>query len=125
VGRGERPRHRRADRAHLLGAEAPAVAQVAQALAGDQLHDDEVGAFELLHVVDVDDVVVDQGGDDLRLLLEALAELLVHGELRRQDLDRHRPVERELPRPIHHPHAAAADLALDLPAADGPADPGV
>src|SRR5204862_5566143 len=55
------------------------------------------------------------------LALEALPEVLVRGELGRDQLQGDRALERLLDRPVDDPHAAAADLVLD-PAAcdDGP-----
>ena len=53
---------------------------------------------------------------DARLALEALAERDVPGEVRRDHLQRHRPLERELRGAVHHPHPAAAHDPLDAAA---------
>src|SRR5947208_253471 len=62
-----------------------------------------------------------QRGGALRLAHEALAELLVLGQLRRQHLQRDRPPEARLARAVDDAHSAAADQALDLERAEAPA----
>ena len=57
------------------------------------LHRDEVGAFVLAPVVDVDDVGVAEVGGGLGLAAEALDEVGVDRELGEQDLDRDLAVE--------------------------------
>ena len=48
-----------------------------------------------------------------RLLEESLAEARVFGELRSYQLQRHRPLEREVSGAVHDAHAAAPDERLD------------
>src|SRR5262245_37671274 len=52
-------------------------------------------------------------GGELRLPEKALAELLVGCQLRRDQLERHRAVERGIGGPVDDAHAAPADLFLD------------
>ena len=57
-------------------------------------------------------------GCEARLLEEALAKALVGGELRGDQLERHRALEREIACPVDDPHAATADLRLDVVAGE-------
>ena len=54
----------------------------------------------------------------LRLALEALAELRVDGEMRRQHLDRDRALEPRVARPVDLAHPARADRRDDLVGAE-------
>ena len=78
------------------------------------LHDDEVGAFVLAPVVDVDDVRVGQVGGRLCLAAEPLDEVGVGGELGEQHLDGDLAVEQQVARREHVGHAAAPDPLVDL-----------
>jgi hypothetical protein len=66
--------------------------------------------------------VVDRGRD-VRLTHEALTELLVPGELRRQDLEGYLPGEADLLGYVHDAHAAAAENGFDSEPGDLGADP--
>ena len=50
----------------------------------------------------------------LRLALEALAQLLVGGQVLRQDLDGDGPLEARVPRPVDLAHPARAERREDL-----------
>ena len=58
------------------------------------------------------------GGREPRLAQEALAERLVARELGRDELQRDRPVERELGGAVDDAHAAATDDAVDAVAGE-------
>jgi hypothetical protein len=74
---------------------------------------EKVGAALLLDGVQGHDVRVVEGGDGLRLALEALQAVGVGGHLRRKDLQRHLAVELRVLGQEDGSHAALADLALD------------
>jgi hypothetical protein len=59
-----------------------------------------------------------QSGRRLRFAAEALHRLAGQPQAARQDLKRHLAVERHLPCRVHHPHAAAAQLAHHLEVAE-------
>jgi len=59
---------------------------------------------------------------ELRLAGEALAELLVAREGRRDELQRNRPLQPQVVGPVHHPHPATADQLLDPIAEEVAAD---
>ena len=90
----------------------------AQRAALDVLHRDVRRAVVLEVVVDRDDVRVAQRAGDARLAQEALGERRVGRVERAELLERDEAVEVGLAGEVHHRHAAAADLAEDLVAAD-------
>ena len=55
-----------------------------------------------------------ESGDRLRLAIEALLHVRVAGEVRRQDLDRHRAVQARVGGLVDLAHAAGADGCDDL-----------
>ena len=57
---------------------------------------------------------------DARLAQEACAEVLVAREVRREHLERDRPVELLVPARVDDGHAAAAELAVDAVGAQSP-----
>jgi hypothetical protein len=68
-----------------------------------------------------------EGSRQPRLDEEALAKVRIFGQLRSEQLERHRPLERQVVGAVDDAHAAAADellqpIARDLPARDLPAD---
>ena len=75
----------------------------------DVLHDDVMAALVDAGVVDLDDVGVDQPGDRQRLAAEAGDELLVVGEVLREDLDGHGALEDVVDRAVNARHAARAE----------------
>ena len=89
-----------------------------QRAALDVLHRDVRRAVVLEVVVHGDDVRMAQRAGDARLAQEALRERGVRRVERRQLLERDEAVEVGLAREVDHRHAAAADLAEDLVAAD-------
>ena len=98
----------------LLQREWPLEQPVGQRLAFQVLHDQVLGVAFAAHVVQRADVWMRELRDRLRLPLETLADLGRGGKMRRQDLDRHRPVESGVPRPVHLSHAARAERRDDL-----------
>ena len=85
----------------------------ADRLAVDVAHDEVDEALALADGVDRDDVRMGQPGGGLRLAGEALADVLLEGELGRQHLDGDPALEPLVAGAVDHAHAAAADLALD------------
>jgi hypothetical protein len=77
------------------------------------LHREVVRAALLADVVDGDDVRVRERGGGARFRLEAPHELGVRRELRREHLERDRPVEARLHGEVPRAHAAAAERTLD------------
>ncbi len=96
--------------------------QHGQRLALDDLHRQEVRGPGKLDRVDGDDVGVVEGGDGLRLALEALAAFVIHAERRRQHLERDLTVQLLVLGGIDLAHAAAAELPYDAVMAEGGAD---
>ena len=80
-----------------------------QRLALDELRDDEGPAVELAEVVDDHDVRVVQTRRGPRFLVEAAQPIAVGGELRRQELERHGPIELGVVREIDLAHPAGAE----------------
>ena len=96
--------------------------QLGQRLPLHQLHRDEVNAAGLFDRVHRDDVGVVERGNRPGLAGEAQAAVVVGGQLRRQDLERHLATERGVLRLIHHAHPAGADLPHDSVVAECLAD---
>ncbi len=86
---------------------------VAQRLAFDVLHDDEVRAVLLTPVVDADDVGMVEGRRAVRLATEAFDEARVAGELGEQDLHRDEPVEDLVAGEVDVGHPAPGDGPFD------------
>ena len=95
--------------------------KLAQVLALDVLHGDEVRPLVDADVVDVRDVRVVEGRSGARLALEPLAVDLVDGQLRREHLDRDGPLQPRVPRPVDLSHPSGPDGAEDLVRAESPA----
>src|ERR1044071_5841345 len=85
--------------------------------AARQLHGDVEQPPVLAVVVDRAYVLVAHAPRELDLGLEAVGHARVAAEVGAQHLDRHHLVERAVARLVDRPHAAAAELALDLVAA--------
>ncbi len=79
----------------------------------DVLHDEIVEPAFALDAVDRNDVGVIELGGRLRFLLEALDNVLVHRDVRRQHLDRHFPLERQVMSEKDGAHSTFAHHALD------------
>ena len=84
----------------------------------DEAHREVQLPVVLAGLIDRDDVRMVQGGGKARLLEEAAPEQLVPGQLGRDQLQRHRALEREVGRPVDNAHAAATDHRLDLVAGE-------
>ena len=69
--------------------------------------------MSLAHRVDRDDVGVAQLGGGLGLAGEALPDVRLKGELRREDLDGNPPLEPFVAGAVYHAHPAAADFSFD------------
>ncbi len=98
----------------LLDRQGAAGDPLLQRLALDQLHDQEVDAVRLLHLVDAGDVGMVQGGQNLGLALEAGEALRILRERLRQHLDRHPPAQLRVLGLEDLAHPALAELAGDL-----------
>jgi hypothetical protein len=88
----------------------------------DVLHDQAQPPARLGEVVEVDDVRVLELGQDARLLDEARLELLVDGELGREDLDGDGLPGHAVIAAIDHAHAARAQHRLELEVEHAAAD---
>ena len=86
----------------------------AQRLPFEILEHEEVDAVLMPDVVQRADVRMIERRDRARLALEALAQLRIRRERRRQDLDRHRAIEPRIARPIDLAHATRADERDDF-----------
>ena len=84
--------------------------QLAQRLAIDKLHRDEMHAFSFANLIDVSDVRMIQRGRGLRLLNEAPHSIGVSREIRRQNFERDIAIELVVARAKHFAHSARADL---------------
>ncbi len=80
----------------------------------EQLHHQEVRVALVPDVEERADVGVVEGGDGLRLALEALAPFLVLGERGGQDLDGDAALEAGVASPPHLAHPAGADRRREL-----------
>ena len=83
----------------------------------DILHDEVWSAVDFAEIVHGDDVRMLDPGGRRRLDAEALEIAVVARELRGDELDRPREVERQVGGAVDHAHAAARDLLVDPVAA--------
>ena len=67
-----------------------------------------------LQAVDGCDIGTIQGGEDFSLTLKARQALRVSSELRRQHLDPNLALQLRVPRSVHLPHPAHANLGSDF-----------
>ena len=104
-------------------AERAALEDLLQIGALNEAHGDVEEPVGLPGVVDGDDVRVVDRGRDVRLAHEALAELLVPGQLVRQHLERDLAGEPYLLRDVDDAHAAAAEDRFDPEPGDFRPDP--
>ena len=114
---GELQRHEAGDARVELGDDAQRAGQI---LAVDILLGDVRAAAPGEAVVHAHHVLVMDAGGRLGLASEALHDASVFGGLPRPRLQDHAPLETGLTRQVDDPHATAAELALDLEAADRP-----
>jgi hypothetical protein len=110
----ERLRDLRSDLEHLFERQRPAQQTRGQRLALQQLQHEVVRLALAADVEERADVRVAQRRDRLRLALEPRAPLLVLGELARQHLDRHAPIEPRVFGAPHLAHAAGTDRSDEL-----------
>ncbi len=89
VGFLERLRDLQRERKAFSKGKWPRFEAFAERRAGNELHDEGMGRAAGLEAVDLGDVRVVELREELRLALESRQALLVLGEGRRQDLDRH------------------------------------
>jgi hypothetical protein len=87
---------------------------IAQAGTVDEVEDHEVHLALGAEVEDADDVGMIEPGDCACFTLEPITELIVVAEVRIEELDRDRPIERFLDTFEHQPHPAPGDEASDL-----------
>ncbi len=98
------------DAQDLLQRQLPgAVELLLQRGAVDELHDQVGHRAGILDSVDVDDVVLGDGGGGPRLAREALPRHAARRQLGSQRLDGNDPVQLGVERPEHHPHGASSD----------------
>ena len=109
----ERVRDLRADRDRPLGTGRVLAQELPEISPFDVAHGDEQLPRHLARVIDRNDVRVIDRGSEARLGQEALAKTDLSGELRREDLERDRAIQRQVVRPIHNPHAATTKQRLD------------
>jgi hypothetical protein len=118
VGVVERERDLSGDPRELARRERPALQDGLEALAFDEVHDEERPPAVLASVADRDDPFVAQARDRADLALEALHVLVVVRARLEDDLDRDGRPERRVEAAEDDPHAAAAELAEGDVAAD-------
>jgi hypothetical protein len=82
------------------------------------LHDEILGLPFTPHVVHRANVWMRKLRDRLRFPLEPLARMLRSGELGRQHLHSHRPLEPRVARPVHFAHPTSAQRREDLVGAE-------
>ena len=112
---GERVADLPEDAPHLGRIECAAIVNaLRQRVAVDERHHEEDEAVLLVDAVDRDDARVRELRRRLRLAKESRTDLGAERELGRQELDRDRALETAILRAIHDPHAAAADLPIEL-----------
>ena len=88
-----------------------------QRFALDQFHHDEIGVAFVTEVVDVDDVGMREPRSRLRLVGEALDEIVVGRELIAQHLDRDAPPQQQVGPAIDDRHPAGTQAGVDAIAA--------
>ncbi len=129
VRRVERPGDLRAVTQRLLERQWPSRESRLERLAFDQLHDEDVArrrrggsgrgrTGNFFERIEGGDPGMVQAREQLRLALEAPSPLFAFKEFFRQYLQRHRPVDAGVPRPVDLPHAALAERGEDLVGAE-------
>ena len=110
----QRLAHGRHHGQRLLGREPAGLHCLPQIHAVHEFHEQKVKAACLAKVVNRDNIWVVQRRERLRLLGESVCKPPVHHALRRQQLQRHKPFKRFLPRFIDDTHAPAAKAFHDV-----------
>jgi hypothetical protein len=118
VGDIERTSDAAKDRERIIEGERPAGEPVGERTAVHRLHHEERLAIVLAEVVDADEGLVTEAGHGAGLAFETSAEDGVLHKFAREDLDCNVAVEVRVMGEVHDCHAAAAELAPDLIAAD-------
>jgi hypothetical protein len=95
---------------------------LAERLAFDQLHHEQMAAVAHLQTVQRGDTRVIQCGERFRLAFEACDAIRVVGQMIREYFDRHIAAELRVPRAIDLAHAARAERGEDLVRAKASAD---
>src|SRR3982750_452924 len=90
-------------------------------LAVDVFHHEEIDAAVVPKVVQRADVWVIELGDGSRLTLEALTELRIGGQGRREHLDRDQPIQARVARAVDLPHGADANQPVNFVSAEASA----
>ena len=103
----------------VVGGVVDLVEQPVEAVALDELHDEEVAIVDGPGLIDLDDGVVIEAGHDLALALEAHERAVVVLEVVVEDLDRDRDVQVRMNRAEDRPGGAATELFMKLIAAEG------
>ena len=106
------------DLQRLIERQRPLLQPLGQRVALEILHDQEVGALVLAHVVQRANVRVIQAGDGLRLALEPLLEVGVCGDMRGEDFDGDGAVQAGVAGFVHLAHAARAEGGEDFVGAE-------
>ena len=83
--------------------------QAAQVLTLDELHGDELHAVGLAQVVNADDVLVGDLGGEKQLLLEAVNDGLVAGQIGADDFQRHHAIQFDVPGFVDRAHPTFAE----------------
>ena len=106
---------------HINGPERPAREAVVQRLALEVLHDDERAAVLLADIEQRADVRMTQRGDRARFGLKSTSKVGPVGQITRQELDGHRPIQPRIARLVHLAHPARADERQDFVRAESDA----
>ena len=119
VGRGQRRRGLDADVEDFAKGQRAALETLAHGFAFDELRHQESRAVVIADLVDRQDVGMIERRGGTGLMKKAAEAFRIAAQLTPQDLERHRPSERGIERLVDVAHAAAAEQALNLVAADG------
>ena len=114
VGELERLADLRDDRQRLLGRQPPGLLDLAQVAAVHEFHHQVMQRARLPEIMHGDDVRMVQAGQGAGFAVEPLGKAGVACCGRRQDLQRHQPVQGRLPGLIDRAHAALADELKDF-----------
>ena len=109
VRRFERQGDLPGDRQRVIDGKGAARDPIRERRTVDELHHQRVRAAGILETVNLRDVRMIEGREDLRLLMEACEALGARGESWQQHLECHVTMERRVARPIHLSRAARAE----------------
>ena len=99
---------------HLLRRQRSFHQAIAQGLAVEEFHDQEIRPILVADVMQGTDIGVVQRRNSPRFALEALLGLEIRRKMRRQDLDRDGAIQARVARTIHLTHAACAKRRLNF-----------